>query len=159
MGHRLAEALFSGIGPHSICAIPLFCEAEVLPACRDEGVGLLAFSPLAQGALSGKYAGGARPAGSRAADEQRNRWMGELLASSSLERVEQLRPLADQAGLTLTQLALAWCLRLPEVASLIVGATRLDQLEENCKSTGSELPADVLARIDEIAPPPAAEIA
>jgi voltage-dependent potassium channel beta subunit len=133
-------------------------EAEVLPICREEGVGQLAFSPLAQGALTGKYAGGARPAGSRATDEQRNRWMGELLASDSLERVEQLRPLADQVGLSLGQLALAWCLRIPEVSSLIVGATRLDQLEENCKSAGSKLPADVIARIDEISPPPTAEI-
>jgi aryl-alcohol dehydrogenase-like predicted oxidoreductase len=133
-------------------------EADVLPVCRDEGIGQLAYSPLAQGALTGKYAGGARPAGTRGADDQRNRWMGQLLDSSSLERVEELRPLADQVGLSLAQLALAWCLRLPEVSSLIVGATCLDQLEENCKSAGSKLPTDVLDRIDEIAPPPTEDV-
>ena len=129
-------------------------ERELLPRCGDLGVGQLAFSPLAQGALTGKYAGGALPAGSRAEDAKRNRWMGDLLSDTSLERVEKLRPLADGLGLSLARLALAWCLRDPGVSSLIVGATRTEQLEENCAASGVALPAEVLARIDEVAPAP-----
>ncbi len=129
-------------------------EAEVLPGCAQLGVGQLAFSPLAQGALTGKYAGGARPAGSRAADSQRNRWMGDLLAPDSLACVERLQPLADGLGLSLAQLSLAWCLRLPEMASVIAGATGLAQLEENCKASGIRLPQDVQDQIDEVAPGP-----
>jgi aryl-alcohol dehydrogenase-like predicted oxidoreductase len=132
-------------------------EGEVLPTCEELGVGQLAFSPLAQGALTGKYAGGRRPPGSRASDEQRNRWMGGVLAPDALDRVEALRPIADELGLSLAQLALCWCLRLPLMASVIAGATRPEQLEENCKASGRRIPAELLARIDEIAPGPVAE--
>lgn len=127
-------------------------EAEVLPTCDELGIGQLAFSPLAQGTLTGKYAGGARPAGTRATDGQRNRWMGDLLASETLAKVEALRPLADELGISLAQLALRWCLRIPRLASVIVGATRLGQLEENCQAAGIALPAEIVARVDEIAP-------
>ena len=127
-------------------------EAEVLPRCEPLGVGQLVFSPLAQGALTGKYAADRAPIGSRAADPQRNRWMAELLEDTSLAKVDALRPLADELGISLAQLALAWCLRTPAVASVIVGATRVAQLEENCKASGIRLPEETLARIDEIAP-------
>ena len=129
-------------------------EADVLPACDALGIGQLAFSPLAQGTLTGKYAGGQRPAGSRASDGQRNRWMGGVLEPATLERVEALRPVARDADLSLAQLALCWCLRLPSMASVIAGATRPEQLEENCKASGRAIPDGLLARIDEIAPPP-----
>jgi aryl-alcohol dehydrogenase-like predicted oxidoreductase len=128
-------------------------ESEVLPTCDALGVGQLAFSPLAQGALTGKYAGGARPRGSRAQDEQRNHWMTELLEPAALARVEALRPLAEELGVSLAQLALGWCLRLSGMASAIAGATRLDQLEENCKASGLVLPPETLARVDRISPP------
>ena len=127
-------------------------EIEVLPTCDELGIGQLAFSPLAQGALTGKYAAGTRPPGSRAADERRNRWMDDMLKPEALETVQALRPLADDLGISPAQLALRWCLRVPRVSSVIVGATRRDQLEENCAASGTPLPAEVVARIDEIAP-------
>ncbi len=127
-------------------------EAEVLPTCDELGIGQLAFSPLAQGALTGKYGAGPPPPGTRAADEQRNRFMGDLLKTEKLETVQALLPLAEGLGISPAQLALRWCLRIPRLASVIVGATRLAQLEENCNASGVPLPADVVARIDEIAP-------
>ena len=127
-------------------------EAEVLPTCDELGIGQLAFSPLAQGALTGKYGGGPPPPGTRAADEQRNRFMGDLLKTEKLETVPALLPLAEGLGILPAQLALRWCLRIPRLASVIVGATRLAQLEENCNASGAPLPAAVVARIDEIAP-------
>jgi len=129
-------------------------ETEVLPTCNELGIGQLAFSPLAQGTLTGKYGAGPPPPGTRAADGQRNRFMGDLLKSEKLATVQALRPLAEGLGISPAQLALRWCLRIPRLASVIVGATRLGQLEENCEASGVALPADVLARIDEIAPPP-----
>ncbi len=129
-------------------------EADAMPVAHELGLGQLAFSPLAQGALTGKYADGARPIGSRAADPQRNRWMGALLAEDVLARVEQLRPLTADTGASLAQLALAWCLRRPEMASVIVGATRADQLEENCKASGMRLSDETLQQIDALFPGP-----
>jgi voltage-dependent potassium channel beta subunit len=127
-------------------------EAEVLPVCEREGLSQIAFSPLGQGVLSGKYSGGAKPSGSRASDAQRNQFMGSYLAPETLARVDRLRPIASELGISLAQLALAWCLRRPNVASVIVGATRPAQLEENAKASGVEIPAELLARIDAIAP-------
>jgi aryl-alcohol dehydrogenase-like predicted oxidoreductase len=129
-------------------------EAKVLPSCEREGLGQLVFSPLAQGVLTGKYSGGALPAGTRAADSFRNQFMRAYLEPATLARVDALRPLAAELGLSLAQLGLAWCLRSPAVASVIVGATRAEQLEENTKASGVELPAEIVARIDAIAPAP-----
>ena len=123
-------------------------EKSVLPTCVREGLGQVVWSPLAQGALTGKYAGGRVPPGSRAADDQRNRFMSDFLEPGELARVESLRPLADAHGITMAQLALAWCLREPGVASAIVGATRKQQLEENVKASGVRLSEDTLAKID-----------
>jgi len=127
-------------------------EAKLLPACEREGLGQLVFSPLAQGVLTGKYSGGAVPSGTRAADSFRNQFMRTYLEPATLARVDALRPLAAQLGLSLAQLALAWCLRSPAVASVIVGATRAEQLEENAKAASVAIPAEVAARIDAIAP-------
>lgn len=127
-------------------------EREVMPVCAREGLSQVVFSPLAQGVLTGKYSGGARPGDSRAADERRNQFMQDFLQPDVLERVDALRPLADELGLSLAQLALAWCLRRPEVASVIVGATRVEQLDENAKASGRGLPREVQARIDELFP-------
>jgi voltage-dependent potassium channel beta subunit len=129
-------------------------EAEVLPISRREGLGQVVFSPLGQGVLTGKYSGGARPADSRAADAERNQFMTRYLAPEVLERIDGLRPLADELGLSLAQLALAWCLRQPGVSSAIIGATRVSQLDENCKASGTGLPDEVRARIDEFFPAP-----
>jgi voltage-dependent potassium channel beta subunit len=127
-------------------------EKKVLPTSVREGIGQVVWSPLAQGALTGKYAGGAMPAGSRAADDERNRFMGDFLAPEQIARIESLRPLAGELGLSMAQLALAWVLREPNVASAIVGATRISQLEENVKAAGVALPAETLERIDRLFP-------
>ena len=129
-------------------------ESEILPVSEREGLGQIAFSPLGQGVLTGKYSGGRRPAGSRAVDDARNTLMDAYLEPAALERVDALTPLADELGISLAQLALAWCLRWPSVSSVIVGATSGEQLEENTKASGMRIPAEIEARIDEIAPPP-----
>jgi aryl-alcohol dehydrogenase-like predicted oxidoreductase len=130
-------------------------EAEVLPTCEREGLSQLVFSPLAQGALTGKYRGGERPGRSRGADPQRNVFMSAFLTTESLARIESLRPLAAECGLSMAQLALAWCLRQPAVASVIVGVTRPGQLDDDLAATGVSLPEEVLAKIDALFPPPA----
>ena len=127
-------------------------ESELLPACEREGLSQIVFSPLGQGVLTGKYSGGAKPSGSRATDAQRNQFMRAYLAPETLARVDRLPPIAKQLGITPAQLALAWCLRRPSVASVIVGATRPVQLEENAKASGVEIPAELLSQIDAIAP-------
>lgn len=129
-------------------------EGDVLPISEREGLGQIVFSPLGQGALTGKYSGGKIPDESRANDPKRNLWMNDYLTPESLERVDALRPLADGLGISMAQLALAWCLREPGVSSVIIGATRGEQLEENAKAVGVELPDEVVARIDEVFPGP-----
>ncbi|MFM8978960.1 MAG: aldo/keto reductase family protein [Planctomycetia bacterium] len=106
-------------------------EAEVLPACRELGVGQVVFSPLAQGVLTGKYAPGKVPEGSRGADRERGRWMQGHLAAGTLERVQRLAALARERGTTSARLALAWCLHQPGIDAVIVGATRPEQVQEN----------------------------
>jgi aryl-alcohol dehydrogenase-like predicted oxidoreductase len=127
-------------------------EREVLPVCEREGLGQIVFSPLAQGALTGKYSGGKRPEGTRAADPQRNVFMNAFLADEELARIDALAPLADELGMSMAQLALAWCLRQTGVSSVIVGVTRGSQLEDNAKASGRTLPPEVVERIDEIFP-------
>jgi aryl-alcohol dehydrogenase-like predicted oxidoreductase len=109
------------------------------------------WSPLAQGLLTGKYAGGRIPAGSRAADEQRNKFLKPLLTPENLSRAEQLANVARELGLTPAQLALAWVLRRTEVSAAIVGATRVEQLRENLAAADADLSRDTLARLDEAA--------
>ncbi len=127
-------------------------EREVLPVCVREGLGQVAFSPLAQGVLTGKYRPGDRPEGTRAADPASSRFMEAFLEPEMLERVETLRPLARDLGLSMAQLSLAWCLRQPGVSSVIVGATRVAQIEDNAGASGVALPDEVLQRIEETFP-------
>ena len=131
-------------------------ERDVIPACEREGLGQVVFSPLAQGVLSGKYSGGAPPAGSRGADDFRNQFMADFLKPERLAAVDALAPLAAELGLSLPQLALAWCLRHANVSSVIVGATRTSQLEDNAGAAGVALPPEAVARIDALLPPAAA---
>ena len=130
-------------------------EVEVLPACRDLGVGHVVFSPLEQGLLTGKYKPGQPlPEGSRAADERQNEFIVERANDQrTLEHVARLQEVADDVGCTLSQLALAWILSRPEITSCIVGATRPEQIEENAGASGIELSDAQLARIDEIIMP------
>lgn len=129
-------------------------EGTVLAASERAGLGQIVFSPLAQGALTGKYRDGQVPPQSRANDPKRNRWMTDYLDPDALARVEDLRPLADELGISMAQLAIAWCLRQPSVASALIGATRIEQIRENVAAAEVQLPPDVLDRIDRIFPAP-----
>jgi len=127
-------------------------EMEVLPACRELGVGQVVFSPLEQGVLTGKYRPGQPlPPGSRAGDERQNQFIVDRVSDQrTLEQVVRLQEVADDVGCSIGQLALAWILRRPEITSCIVGATRPGQLEENAAASGIGLSGQQLARIDEI---------
>jgi 1-deoxyxylulose-5-phosphate synthase len=130
-------------------------EAKVFAACARHGIGNLAFSPLAHGVLTGKYAPGAPPPqGSRAASEQMNMFMetaGRHYRSDYLlEAVARLKPIAADLGLTMVEMALAWVLRRPEVASAIIGASRPEQVEANVRAVGVKLTEETLKRIDEV---------
>ena len=129
-------------------------EGGVLSTSEREGLGQLVFSPLGQGALTGKYSGGKIPDQSRANDPERNLWMARYLDADVLDRIDRLRPIADDLGVSLAQLALAWCLRKANVSSVIVGATRIDQLDENVKAIGIELSDEAQSQIEEIFPGP-----
>jgi aryl-alcohol dehydrogenase-like predicted oxidoreductase len=125
-------------------------EAEVLPLSEKEGIGQIVFSPIAQGILTGKYLpGSAPPAGSRATDESGSRFIKRYLTDDILGRVQQLKPIADEAGLTLAQLAIAWTLQNPGVSAAIVGATRPEQVRDNVGASGVRLDPALMARIDD----------
>lgn len=130
-------------------------ESEVVPLSEREGIGQIVWSPIAQGALTGKYRPGqAPPEGSRATDESGGANMiARWLRDDVLERVEQLRPLADEAGMSMAQLAVAWVLRNPNVASAIVGASRPEQVLDNAGAVDKPLDDDLVRRIEEIVEP------
>ncbi len=125
-------------------------EAEVIPTCEREGIGQIVFSPLAQGLLTGKYLPGQPvPADSRAADPKQNMFLnGGKLDEAQLTRIQNLVPIAQGLGLTMAQLALAWCLRKQNVSSVIVGASRPSQVDDNCGAAGITLEPDTIAAID-----------
>jgi aryl-alcohol dehydrogenase-like predicted oxidoreductase len=131
-------------------------EATVIPTCEKLGVGQVVFSPLAQGVLTGKYAVGQPiPEGTRAADSRVNMFMlgRSLMSDETLNLVDKLRAVAESLGISLSQLALAWCLRQSNVSSVIIGATRLAQIEENVKACEIKLDSEILARIESILGP------
>jgi aryl-alcohol dehydrogenase-like predicted oxidoreductase len=129
-------------------------EAEVVPLCMKEGIGQIVWSPIAQGALTGKYLPGqGHPAGSRATDPSGSGFIGGYLTDSILGRVQQLRPIAAGAGLTLAQLAVAWVLQNANVSAAIIGATRPDQVRENVGASGVRLEEGVLRQIDDVLGP------
>ena len=130
-------------------------ETEVVPTSEELGIGQIVWSPMAQGVLSGKYLPGQPPpAGSRATDEKSGaNFIARFLNDDVLTRVQRLKPLAEQAGLTMPQLAVAWVLQNPNVASAIVGASRPEQVHDNVKAAGVKLDADLLKAIDEIVEP------
>ncbi|HEY2073684.1 MAG TPA: aldo/keto reductase family protein [Gaiellaceae bacterium] len=127
-------------------------ERDVIPYCRDHGISQIVWSPLAQGVLTGKYKPGeAPPPDSRAAQSSMNYFFDDRLrADRMLEQVQELGAVAKDLGITTAQLALAWVLREPNVASAIVGASRPQQVEDNAAASGVELDGATLARIDEI---------
>jgi aryl-alcohol dehydrogenase-like predicted oxidoreductase len=126
-------------------------ERDVIEACKRNGISQIVWSPLAQGVLTGKYKPGEPlPEDSRAASTSMGTWMDKARDEQLLERVQQLRPIADELGISMAQLALAWVLREPNVASAIIGASRPEQVEDNVGAVGVELDEATLARIDEI---------
>jgi aryl-alcohol dehydrogenase-like predicted oxidoreductase len=124
-------------------------EAQLIPLCERERISQIVWSPLAQGVLTGKYLPGQPPpAGTRATSESMSGFIDRLIAPPVLEAVQRLRPVADAAGLSMPQLALAWVLRQSNVASAIVGATRPEQVHANASASGIELDGETLAAID-----------
>jgi aryl-alcohol dehydrogenase-like predicted oxidoreductase len=126
-------------------------EPEVVPTCEELGVSQIVWSPIAQGVLTGKYQPGQPPpAGSRATDEKGGAdFVKRFLRDDVLERVQRLQPIAEDAGLTMAQLAVAWVLQNPNVAAALVGASRPEQVSENVKAAGVKLDDEVMKRIDE----------
>jgi aryl-alcohol dehydrogenase-like predicted oxidoreductase len=135
-------------------------EREIIPVCEREGIGQVTFSSLAHGVLTGKYKPGhPPPVGTRAAGSNQFLKSGVLdpwvhdqvhIDDALLERVQKLQPLAEEVGLTMSQLALAWCLRQQNVASVIIGASRPEQVEQNTAASGKTLSKELLSKIDEV---------
>jgi len=125
-------------------------EAEVVPTSQELGLSQIVFSPVAQGVLSGKYRPGAPlPDGSRATDEKGGAtFIKRWLEDDILAAVQGLRPIAEELGLTMAQLAVAWVLQNPNVAAALIGASRPEQVAENAKASGVRIPAELMARID-----------
>jgi len=127
-------------------------ESEVVPLSKEKGIGQIVWSPIAQGALTGKYLPGKKPpAGSRATDKKGganmiSRWMRDEV----LIAVQNLKPIADANGLTLAQLAVAWVLQNPNISSAIIGATKPSQIKENVKASGVKLDASTMKQIDQV---------
>jgi aryl-alcohol dehydrogenase-like predicted oxidoreductase len=156
-GHALAEQL----GFQLISNQPQYSmlwrviEGVIVPTCIELGISQVVYSPIAQGALTGKYRPGEQPPpDSRATDEKGGadmikRWMRDGV----LERVQRLVPLAEEAGLSMAQLAVAWVLQNDNVASAIIGASRPEQVHDNAAASGVELDADLLTKIDEVLDP------
>lgn len=134
----------------SYSALNRAIESEIIPLCEKEGIGQVVFSPLAQGILTGKYKpGAAPPPDSRAADNKQNQFLTpERMNPAILEKVQQLRPLAAKTGLSMAQLALAWCLRQPNVSSVIIGASRASQVEDNAKASGAQVNPEIWREMD-----------
>ncbi|MCA1625120.1 MAG: aldo/keto reductase, partial [Acidobacteria bacterium] len=126
-------------------------EAEVFPFCAANGIGQIVWSPLGQGVLTGKYrAGEPIPKDSRAASDEMNFFIGELLTDEILTAVEKLRPIAANENLSMAQLALAWVLRDERISSAIIGATKPEQVADNSAASGVRLSQETLTAIDEI---------
>ena len=127
-------------------------ESQVVPVCKANGIGQIVWSPIAQGALSGKYLPGKKPpAGSRATDKKGganmiSRWMRDEVLSA----VQKLKPIAESVDLTLSQLAIAWVLQNPNVSSAIIGATKPAQIKENVKASGVKLSERTMREIDQL---------
>jgi aryl-alcohol dehydrogenase-like predicted oxidoreductase len=155
---RAGAALAKDLGFQLISSQPQYSmlwrviEDEVVPASKELGISQIVWSPIAQGVLTGKYVPGQPvPAGSRAADDKGGaRFIQRFMSDDVLERVQNLRPVADELGLTMAQLAVAWVLQNDNVAAALVGASRPEQVAENVKASGVTIPAELMARIDDL---------
>ena len=153
---RAGHALASELGVQLVSNQPQYSalwrviEGDVVPTSEELGISQIVWSPMAQGVLSGKYLPGAPlPAGSRATDEKTGATViRRFLRDEVLTAVQQLHPIAERAGLTMPQLAIAWVLQNPNVAAALVGASRPEQLEDSVRAAGVTLDADTMAAID-----------
>ena len=127
-------------------------EGKVIPLSKREGISQIVWSPMAQGVLTGKYLPGKKPpAGSRATDKKSGaNFISTLMKDEVLQAVQNLRPIADAHGLTLSQLAIAWVLQNENVAAAIMGATKPSQVKENVKAAGVKLSSDTMSAIDKV---------
>ncbi len=126
-------------------------EQEIIPTSLSCGVSQVVFSPLAQGVLTGKYKPGEPlPEGSRGSDSSSNQWMGRLLSEANLVKVQKIGAIASEFGCTTGQFALAWCLRQPNVSSVIMGASTAEQVKENAVAGVVEIPESAWQRVEEI---------
>ena len=155
-GHKLSKEM----GFQLISSQPQYSmiwrviEAEVIPACEELGVSQIVWSPMAQGVLTGKYLPGQPvPQDSRAANDKVNSFIQKLLTDDVLTRVQQLKPLADELGITMAQFALAWVLQNKNVSSAIVGATSPEQITSNIGAVGVEIPQEIMNKVTEILEP------
>ncbi|WP_336708854.1 aldo/keto reductase family protein [Oerskovia sp. USHLN155] len=154
---RAGHALSKELGFQLISSQPQYSmlwrviEDEVVPTSRELGLSQIVWSPVAQGVLSGKYLPGQpAPAGSRATDANGSRFIQQFMTEDVLTRVQQLKAVADELGLTQAQLAVAWVLQNDNVAAALIGASRPEQVAENVKASGVVIPAELMAKIDEI---------
>jgi aryl-alcohol dehydrogenase-like predicted oxidoreductase len=156
---RDAHALAQDLGVPLVSSQPQYSmlwrviEDEVLPTCRELGLSQIVWSPIAQGVLTGKYQPGQQPPeGSRATDtagggaDMIKRWMSDEV----LTAVQELKPIADDLGLTMATMAVAWVLQNDNVAAALVGASRPEQVVENVKAAGVTLPEEAMQRIDTV---------
>ena len=155
-GHKLSKEL----GFQLISSQPQYSmiwrviEAEVIPACEELGVSQIVWSPMAQGVLTGKYLPGQPvPQDSRAANDKVNSFIQKLLTDDVLTRVQQLKPIAEELGITMAQFALAWVLQNKNVSSAIVGATSPEQITSNIGAVGVEIPQEIMNKVTEILEP------
>jgi len=152
-GHKLSKEL----GFQLISSQPQYSmlwrviEAEVIPTCEELGISQIVWSPMAQGVLTGKYLPGQPvPENSRAANEKVNSFIQKLLTDEVLTKVQELKPIAEELGVTMAQFALAWVLQNKNVSSAIVGATTPDQIKSNLGAVGVEIPGEVMAKVTNI---------
>src|SRR5256885_1887605 len=152
-GHRLARELripFVSNQPQYSMLWQVI-EAEVVPTSEELGISQVVFSPIAQGVLTSKYLPGQQPPkNSQATDAAGSNFIKRFLTDDVLTRVQELKPIADEAGLSLSQLAIAWVLQNQNIASAIIGASRPEQVTENVKASGVKLEDSLLKRIDEV---------
>ena len=155
---RAGHALAKDLGVQLVSNQPQYSalwrviEPEVVPTSRELGVSQVVWSPIAQGVLTGKYKPGAPlPEGSRATDDKGGaKMIARFMRDEVLERVQGLQPIADELGLTMAQLSIAWVLSNDNVAAAIIGASRPEQVHDNAKAAGVTLSPEVLTRIDEV---------
>ncbi|MDP4756228.1 MAG: aldo/keto reductase family protein [Aquiluna sp.] len=154
---RAGQALASQMGYRLVSNQPQYSmlwrviEEQVIPTSMELGLGQIVWSPMAQGVLTGKYLPGQpAPAGSRAADPNMASIIEKFMSDEVLTKVQNLKPLAEELGLTMAQFALAWVLQNSNVSAAIVGASRPDQIASNIAAAGKSIPAEIMAKVDQV---------